>query len=133
MMKMHKTRFSGRSARTSLSEVTVVRHSEEIRWGRLKMRDLMLKYNGIWTQAQKAWVQIAAATPSGNSLRQTVHIHRASVKALKPHNYSSEMRRFELGAWDRQADRQTNRSIAFNASPCERGITALNVVVTATN
>ena len=32
-----------------------------------------------WTQAQKAWVQIAVATLSGNSLRQTVHTHRASV------------------------------------------------------
>jgi len=32
-----------------------------------------------WTQAQKAPVQIAAATLSGNSLRQTVHTHRASV------------------------------------------------------
>jgi len=32
-----------------------------------------------WTQAQKARVQIAAATMSGNSLRQTVHTHRASV------------------------------------------------------
>jgi len=32
-----------------------------------------------WTQAQKAWVQIAAATLSGNSLRQTVHTHCASV------------------------------------------------------
>jgi len=32
-----------------------------------------------WTQAQKAQVQIAAATLSGNSLRQTVHTHRASV------------------------------------------------------
>jgi len=32
-----------------------------------------------WTQAQKARVQIAAATLSGNSLRQTVHTHRASV------------------------------------------------------
>jgi len=31
-----------------------------------------------WTQAQ-AWVQIAAATLSGNSFRQTVHTHRASV------------------------------------------------------
>jgi len=30
-----------------------------------------------WTEAQK--VQIAAATLSGNTLRQTVHIHRASV------------------------------------------------------
>jgi len=32
-----------------------------------------------WTQAQKAWVQIAATMLSGNSLRQTVHTHRASV------------------------------------------------------
>ena len=32
-----------------------------------------------WTQAQKGPVQIAAATLSGNSLRQTVHTHRASV------------------------------------------------------
>jgi len=32
-----------------------------------------------WTQAQKARVQIAVATVSGNSLRQTVHTHRASV------------------------------------------------------
>ena len=32
-----------------------------------------------WTQAQKALVQIAAATLSGNSLRQAVHAHCASV------------------------------------------------------
>jgi len=32
-----------------------------------------------WTQTQKGWVQIAAATLSGNSLRQTICIHRASV------------------------------------------------------
>ena len=32
-----------------------------------------------WTQAQKGRVQIAAATLSGNSLRQTVHTHCASV------------------------------------------------------
>jgi len=32
-----------------------------------------------WTQAQKARVQIAAATLSGNSLRQTVHTHGSSV------------------------------------------------------
>ena len=32
-----------------------------------------------WTHAQKGRVQIAAATLSGNSLRQTVHTHRASV------------------------------------------------------
>ena len=32
-----------------------------------------------WIQAQRARVQIAVAMLSGNSLRQTVHIHRASV------------------------------------------------------
>ena len=32
-----------------------------------------------WTQAQKARVQIAVATLSGNSLRQTVDTHCASV------------------------------------------------------
>ena len=32
-----------------------------------------------WTQVQTGRVQIAAATLSGNSLRQTVHTHRASV------------------------------------------------------
>jgi len=32
-----------------------------------------------WTQAQKAWVQIAATMLLGNSLRQTAHTHRASV------------------------------------------------------
>ena len=33
-----------------------------------------------WTQAQKrAWVQIAVATLSGNSLRQTARTRRASV------------------------------------------------------
>ena len=33
----------------------------------------------VLTQAQKAQVQIAVATLSGNSLRQTVHTHCASV------------------------------------------------------
>ena len=32
-----------------------------------------------WTQAHEARVQIAVATLSGNSLRQTVHTHRAFV------------------------------------------------------
>ena len=32
-----------------------------------------------WTRAQKARVQIAVVTLSSNSLRQTVHTHRASV------------------------------------------------------
>ena len=39
----------------------------------------LAEWLACWTQAQKAWVQIAAATLSGNSLRQTVHTHRASV------------------------------------------------------
>jgi len=32
-----------------------------------------------WTRAQKARVQIAVATLSGNSLKQTAHTHCASV------------------------------------------------------
>jgi len=32
-----------------------------------------------WTQLQKACVQIAATTLSGNSFRQTAHTNRASV------------------------------------------------------
>jgi len=35
-----------------------------------------------WTQAQKAWVQIAGAKLSGNSLRQTVHTYCASVQQV---------------------------------------------------
>jgi len=33
----------------------------------------------VWPTLGRAWVQIAAATLSGNSLRQIVHTHRASV------------------------------------------------------
>jgi len=41
---------------------------------------LVAEWLACWTQAQKGvWVQIAAATLSGNSLRQTVHTRRASV------------------------------------------------------
>ena len=36
-----------------------------------------------WTRVQKARVQIAVATLSGNSLRQTAHTHCASVQAAK--------------------------------------------------
>ena len=45
----------------------------------LLLSSLVAEWLACWTQAQKAWIQIAAATLSGNSLRQTVHIHRASV------------------------------------------------------
>ena len=40
---------------------------------------LVAEWLARWTQAQKVRVQIAAATLSGNSLRQTVHTHSASV------------------------------------------------------
>ena len=33
----------------------------------------------VWPTLGRAWVQIAAATLSRNSLRQIVHTHRASV------------------------------------------------------
>ena len=42
-------------------------------------KHLLAKLSACCTQAQKAQVQIAVATLSGNSLRQTVHTHRASV------------------------------------------------------
>ena len=40
---------------------------------------LVVEWFACWTQAQKARVQIAAATLSGNSLRQTVHTYRTAV------------------------------------------------------
>jgi len=40
---------------------------------------LVAEWLACWTQAQRARVQIAAATLLGNSLRQTVHTHYASV------------------------------------------------------
>jgi len=33
----------------------------------------------LYSGAERAWIQFAAATLSGNSLRQTVHTHRAFV------------------------------------------------------
>ena len=39
----------------------------------------VVEWLACWTQAQKARVQIAVATLSGNSLRHTVHTHCASV------------------------------------------------------
>jgi len=41
--------------------------------------DSVVEWLAWWTQAQKARVQITVATLSGNSLRQTVHTHCASV------------------------------------------------------
>ena len=43
------------------------------------MSGLVAEWLACCTQAQKAWVKIATATLSGNSLRQTVHNHHVSV------------------------------------------------------
>ena len=45
----------------------------------LVARYSVAEWLACWTQAQKARVQIAVATLSGNSLRQTVHTHRAFI------------------------------------------------------
>ena len=42
-------------------------------------RDLIAEWLACWTQAHQDLGQIAAAMQSGNSLRQTVHTHYASV------------------------------------------------------
>ena len=44
-----------------------------------KQSGSIAEWLACWTQALKARVQVAAATLSGNSLRQTVHTHCASV------------------------------------------------------
>jgi len=46
---------------------------------RLSIAVSLAEWLACSTQAQKARVQIAVATLSGNSLRQTVHTHCASV------------------------------------------------------
>ena len=44
------------------------------------MSGSVAEWLACWTQSQyRVWVQIAAATLSYNSLRQTVHTRRASV------------------------------------------------------
>ena len=45
----------------------------------LPLRGSVAEWLACWTQAQKAKVQIAVATLSDNSLRQTVRTHCASV------------------------------------------------------
>jgi len=50
-----------------LSDITVLRDDSVAEW------------LACWTQAQNGRVQIAVATLSGNSLRQIVYTHRASV------------------------------------------------------
>ena len=48
------------------------------------MGGLAVELLACWAKEQKARVPIAVATLLGNSLRQTVHTHRASVhQALK--------------------------------------------------
>ena len=59
-------------------------HFETTSWAALPLlfRGLggsVSEWLACWTQAQKARVQIAVATLSGNSVRQTAHTHCASV------------------------------------------------------
>jgi len=59
-----------------------LKHPEQFRHISLKQSwkdGSVAEWLACWTQAQKARVQIAAATLSDNSLRQTVQAHRASV------------------------------------------------------
>jgi len=44
--------------------------------------DSVAEWLVCWTEGTRAWVQIAVATLSGNSLRQTVHTHCASGAKL---------------------------------------------------
>ena len=55
-------------------------------------RGSVAEWLACWTQAQKARVQIAAATLSGNSLGQTVHTHCASVHQTAKLVYSSPLK-----------------------------------------
>jgi len=48
-------------------------------FGRLSWVGSVAEWLACWTQAQKARVQIAVATLSGSSLRQTAHTNCASV------------------------------------------------------
>ena len=57
---------------TSCYTLTVANVYVYVRW-------LVAEWLVCWTQAQKAWVQNAAATLSGNSLRQTAQTYHASV------------------------------------------------------
>ena len=50
-----------------------------LRLGHSQKGGSVAEWLACWTQAQKGRVQIAVATLSGNSLRQTVHTHCASV------------------------------------------------------
>ena len=70
-----------------------------ILWSELKGGSVA-EWLACWTQAQKARVQMAAATLSGNSLRQTVHTHRASVhQAAKLAAGLLRAARVTAGAW----------------------------------
>ena len=46
---------------------------------RIAVGGSVAEWLACWTQAQKGRVQIAVATLSGNSLRQTAYTHRASA------------------------------------------------------
>ena len=56
------------------------RNSGQWTVSRLVLGGSVAEWLARWTQRRRAWFQIAAATLSGNSLRQTVHTHRDSVR-----------------------------------------------------
>ena len=74
---------------TELVQVQALNHTKNIRTAEniviyiiqfiLYRSGSVAEWLACWTQAQKARIQIAVATLSGNSLRQTVHTHCASV------------------------------------------------------
>jgi len=66
------------SALPATSPTSINNHISSIKHRRYKGGSAA-EWLASWTQAKKARVQIAAETLSGNSLRQTVHTHRASV------------------------------------------------------
>ena len=62
-----------------LSALRTVRQLRDLFYPKFSTGGSVAEWLACWTQAQKARVQIAVATLSGNSLRQTAHTHCASV------------------------------------------------------
>jgi len=87
--KKHKKMFYSYDFYRTTGTGVVFRHLDDSRMHRrttpehysysIILGGSVAEWLACWTQAQKARVQIAAATLSGSSLRQTAHTHRASV------------------------------------------------------
>jgi len=66
-------------AKAGSSFITLWRIASFLHFAPPPLGGSVAEWLACWTQAQKARVQIAVATLSGNSHRQTVHTHCASV------------------------------------------------------